>query len=334
MADIGGVAGGFSQSIQDLQALGQMDTQSAQAQLYRTQAAKGQMELAESKRAEDLMMRMSGGGSDSLTSSQGAPDPVKILDRIGSQFIESGLVVRGSEMLNKAATIRHKQAQTMEQQSLLAEHTLAKNIKQASVLGGLYAQVTNQMQKDAADAQYQKITGEPSPFQGTSYDPLKAQKIVDGSLSAKDQMELELKNTQEARAKAAQASLIARRNAQIKELELKSRKLKLDIDTYTKQGGPHAPEVVALRKQRVETLRAQEALIKSKAIGATPETALLLPTSKGDMRKDRFYQTIRGPMQWDGDKFIPAAIVRNLSPSGSGLPGTGEDEDMSDDSEE
>ena len=110
------------------------------------------------------------------------------LDFAGSAALQSGLVEKGKELVSAASTIRN-------QQSLQARRQAKTELEHLQTLANLYEPVTSQQEWDQANAQFQLITGEASPFANQPYTPEMLEGIRAATLSAKDRASMGLADT-------------------------------------------------------------------------------------------------------------------------------------------
>jgi len=146
----------------------------------------GEIELAQN---EAFLNALKGGELEGKVLEES--DIPSALDFAGSAAMQVGQVEKAKDLVTAASTIRN-------QQSLQARRQAKTELEHLQTLSNLYEPVTSQAEWDKANATFQLVTGEASPFAGQPYSPEMLEQVRSATLSAKDRASMGLADTRRA----------------------------------------------------------------------------------------------------------------------------------------
>ena len=267
----------------------------AQARLYTAQAAEKEQEAAATKRMLELI------SGPSVQGEEGSP--TSKLDAMGNAALAAGKFTLGADLLGKASTMRSQAATaaTAEVRQTLME-TRTKKLK-AEKVGGLAGAVTDQASWDRIRPQLEADGLSDLPPEFSAAAPILTQ-LNQASMTAAQQLAAKEKSLDRtARAAHWQAqekewnARIARANAAITLSQERLAQLK-------KNGGPNAEATREAQKALTKLREAQRAAVEGKA--QTQFNRGAVPSDPTKRQVGGVYNTPRGPMQWNGQGWLPA----------------------------
>ncbi len=219
--------------------LGQVAMQPAQQREHEAKAGIAELSLANQQRmAEQLQQRL-------IRQAQGTAaqttDTAGQLEEIAEMSLNAGLITQGSNTAKAAGYLRGRAAQVEHWQALQQKTALETKAKQIGLLGSLVNNVTDQASWDRAMAIYQFNTGEPSPYAGIPYSPELAGQIRDGAISAGKQIELKLREEENASKERNRSSAEKLRDVRIRTEDERARIAREREDRLAKNGGGRVP---------------------------------------------------------------------------------------------
>ena len=328
MSDMYGAAIGVSQASQDasreaigtaqaLKALKEIDmmpTEIAERQArtrgYNATADATETSVAEEKRWTELVRKsLSGdpaaaqqvmstaGTNPNVTAQQG---PAANLYRWARLAEEAGMPKRAADLLKDATTIDSHQATAANARSNQLLHQLQARRAQIEQIGGLaQAALDNPTQYNALRLQAagmgMDVSQLPESFEAAA--PV-LKSIVARSMTAKDQLELQIKTTDEARKKTRGETQNRLDGARIGVLGQRSRLLTEQIRLKSKALGPDDPRVLADRAALRANRDARTDLINAKLYPPAPAPQL--------RELGRVYTLPMGRLQWTKDGWVEA----------------------------
>ena len=111
-----------------------------------------------------------------------------VLDNMGSVALRTGNFEKGKEYLSAGSNVRN-------QQSLVKAREAKARHEQLGVLANLYQGVTNEQEWNQANAQFQLLTDQASPFAGQAFSPMLLEQARNATTSEKDQAAIDLSRT-------------------------------------------------------------------------------------------------------------------------------------------
>lgn len=268
----------------------------AHARLYDAQAAEKESEAAATKRMLEMISGGAAIGGEEM-------EPSARLDSMGNAALAAGKFTMGADLLGKAQTIRTGAATAATaafRQELIGART---NKLLAERVGGLAGSVTDQATWDTVRPQLEEagIRGLPSEY-GQAASTLA--QLQTASMTAAQQLSAkEAGLNRQARAAHWKAqekewdARIARAGAAIVLSRERLTQLK-------KEGGPHAEATRGAQKALKELREAQKKAIEGKA--QTQFNRGAVPSDPTKRQVGAVYNTPKGPMQWNGQGWLPA----------------------------
>lgn len=137
------------------------------------------------------------------------PDPVARLEQLAAQTINSGLVVKGSEIAKTAAELRQKQAQTASAEATQRLNAIKQAREQTELIGQVFGAATDPESWATANALYSMQTGQRSPFADVPFSPELPKRLNEVSLSAKERADLETRRIMQESTKTYRDAVLA-----------------------------------------------------------------------------------------------------------------------------
>ena len=195
MADLGNIGGAFFQPIADAQRLdiesklapAELAQKAASTRFTSAEAEHMELENAVQKKMAALVAQQAAGQA------QGNPTTISgRLNQLAQSYMEAGDVNKGAAILQQAA-----QAQSHESTARAADlrgklSAIKLKNDQFKEVSGLLANVHDQASWDEANANFQRMTGQPSPFADQEYDPKLVQMLKDSSMTAYQKGQLKI----------------------------------------------------------------------------------------------------------------------------------------------
>lgn len=141
---------------------------------------KAETELSQN---EAFLQAIQGGKVEGMVA--GEEDIPDALTRLGEIALSTGNIQKGKELLTAGSTIANQQSMAERRQALT-------NFQNLEVLSNLYGTVGDEVTWDRANAQFELITGQPSPYAGVPYSRALVEQARAATVTQKDQAALDL----------------------------------------------------------------------------------------------------------------------------------------------
>ena len=250
---------------------------------------------------------MSAAGQDvNVTANRG---PAAQLYQWADMAARAGMTTRATEFLTKASTIDSHQATAASAQAT-ALRTRNEDIqKRFAVIGGLAQTALDKPELYSLlriQAQSMGLAADQLPATFEEAKP-RLEALVARSLSAKEQLELQMKTTEEAAKKTRRETQNKRDNAAIGLMGARSKLTNERYERLKKTLGPDHPESVAARRAALENKEAHTAALNVKLYPPAPtDPKLRIPS--------QVYTLPIGRLQWTKDGWVEAPkAARELS---------------------
>lgn len=226
MSELYGAPSGITARIQD-------EHTQATTRYNESMAQKLEQEAQAAQRLQQLMQQQ-GLGQDQVGTVQ---DPAARLSSLANLAIQSGNVKLGSELADKASQIDLRRQQGDRQLALIEKDEFEMNLKIANGASELAKTATDETSWRRANASFELLFGQPSPYAGLPYSPELVQTIQKSLTKAAEQLTAEYREKEHKRKLAhdKEVEQTARSNLGLREQELR---LKRERETrLAKNGG-------------------------------------------------------------------------------------------------
>ena len=192
-----------AQRLDNLYRLGQIAQQPGQQRLTEARAANEELKYSEEKNLQDVFARMA---SDPGI---GGEKPTSLADMYEKLAVMAGPVApsQAQKLATTAATLRYRQVATERQQSLMVSDGLKAAQTRADLMGRLMEGVNDDASWNRALLLYQVQTGQPSIYAGLPYSKAMRDRLLNESMSVKDQAAAADRATEYASRERARKSL-------------------------------------------------------------------------------------------------------------------------------
>ena len=209
----------------------EMATSRAQQQLYESQAATHQYELAQAQKVNQIMGSM----ATPEGAVQQAADIPDMLDQISQRFMGAGFPEKAGKLAADAAQIRERRANEKQNLALSMKQYNEGMLKAIDLSREILFNVRSPEDLERANALWAARTGTMSPLAGEMYSPELMQRFQDEMLSAKGHLTSQDRAANQALKEAEQASRNDMRKSIIalKEQTLEQRKREADLREKT-----------------------------------------------------------------------------------------------------
>lgn len=106
-------------------------------------------------------------------------DVPDVLTQMGNLAIATGNFTKGKDLLLAGSTVQN-------QHSLMARREAKTAYENMDMLGNIYSSVGSEREWNQANAMFEMVTGQPSPFAGTPYSPMMVEQARAATTSEKD----------------------------------------------------------------------------------------------------------------------------------------------------
>lgn len=268
----------------------------AQARSHEATAAEKE---AEARQQAALLQRLSQGG-------EAPQDPVERLLQYGNAALDVGAFNVGSQVLQRAGQMAASSASASAAQALAARRKAQMDLDELRFAEGLIAGVETEEDWNRANTQYELVRGQPSPFANIPFRPGRPAEITQSILTAKDRIELGMR---EAEAKARQANYASQdslRKARERAIGTAEKLTKERLAVLVKNGGTAAPGVAELREEQTRLTKLRRDLTEAANKGKLPSIPhSVIPEAAKRVAGD-YYTTPRGVMRWHPNGWLPA----------------------------
>lgn len=257
MADMFGAPIGISQRTSDddthqfrnLQAqemMGNIAVQPSQLQINQVKAQEAQLDLQmRQKFAAQAQVDQQVGQGRSMADQ---------LDGFAQTAMNAGMVDKAAGFASKASEIRSHAATQASALAMEKERKLKTAIDMMDTSSRLFGNATDDATWNAANRAYPILTGQPSPFEGMSYDPTLAKHIGTQSLSAKDKLEIDLKQHQQDALADLRTQEQTKREADTKLATARTALVQARTTAIEKAGGAGKPSNATNRRMAMDML--------------------------------------------------------------------------------
>lgn len=237
MSELYGAPSGISKMITDEHTL-------ATTRYNHAMSAKLEEESAQARRMQELMQQ-EGSSSQQIGSVE---DPAARLMSLSNLAFQSGQVKFGAELATKASTIQRQRTQDTASLAAAEKAELDGNLKIANLTRELVKDVTDEASWTRANASFQMLTGQRSPFMGQPYSPELVKGISDSMVKASDKLLADYRQKEHERKKASDRETDqdrdANRSLRAQELQLrKAREARMAKNSGKKEKPPGFPSV-------------------------------------------------------------------------------------------